>query len=168
MAWLHQRCTPALWALLLLCACDEGDPGEPDASDERDASSNDAGARSDAGAEDAAKDGGPAPEDSGPVETPCEVTPPTGCPNPPVYYEDITPILKERCLGCHDGKGEEWPLTSYGHAAGWTNEIRAAMNSCDMPPKDAGIVMPAEEREKILTWIVCKLPQRGDAGAGGH
>jgi hypothetical protein len=120
----------------------------------------------DSGAQDAARDAGSA-QDSGPVETKCEVTPPTACPEPPVYYEDITPILKERCHSCHDGKGEQWPLTTYGHVTGWTNEIRAAMVSCDMPPADAGIVMPADEREKILTWILCKLPQRGDAGTGG-
>jgi hypothetical protein len=47
-------------------------------------------------------------------------------------------------------------------------EIRAAMIACDMPPKDSGLSMPTEEREQILTWLFCKLPQRGDAGAGGH
>ena len=150
--------------LVLASACDSGssskedsgeleEAGEP--ADETDAGK-DASTASDAGPDDAF------------VEPVCEVTPPTSCPTPPVYYEDIAPIIMERCHSCHDGKGEEWPLTTYGHVTAWFNEIRAAMITCSMPPPDAGISMPAEEREKILTWIVCRMPQRGDAGAGAH
>jgi hypothetical protein len=170
-AWCSLHRAPLslrLCTLFLASACDSGsspsddageleEAGEPadEADAGEDASTSDASSASDAGLD-------AAPE---PV---CDVVPPTSCPTPPVYYEDISPILMERCLSCHDGKGEQWPLTSYSHVTGWYNEIRAAMVTCSMPPADAGISMPAAEREKILTWILCRMPQRGDAGAGGH
>ena len=158
MAWLPRRWTPALWALLLLCACDDGAAGEADAGED-DAATEQDGAADDAGAS----------KDRGPVAQTCEVTAPTSCPEPPVYYEDITPIIKQRCYSCHDGKGAQWGLTSYSHVADWSNELRSAMASCVMPPPEAGITMPAAEREKILTWLVCKMPQREAAAASdGH
>ena len=71
MTWLHRRCTPTLWALLLLCACDEdAEAGRMDAGEEHDADAE----LEDSGAQDAARDAGSA-QDSGPVETKCEVTP---------------------------------------------------------------------------------------------
>jgi hypothetical protein len=118
--------------------------------------------------EDAAPPPDAGPVDAGPIEPACEVTLPTSCPTPPVYYEDIAPIIMNRCLSCHDGKGEQWALTSYSHVTAWHNEIGGAMATCSMPPSDAGIDMPAAEREQILTWLVCKMPMRGDAGTGFH
>jgi hypothetical protein len=150
--------------LFLSSACDSGSSPAEDASDLEEAG--EPSDETDAGAD--ASTASDAGLDTGSVETVCEVTPPTSCPTPPVYYEDITPILMERCHSCHDGKGEQWPLTSYSHVTGWFNEIRAAMVTCSMPPSNAGISVPAAEREKILTWILCRMPQRGDAGASGH
>jgi hypothetical protein len=46
-----------------------------------------------------------------------------------------------------------WPLTTYSHVADWHDEIRSEMLKCSMPPPDAGIAMPDEERERILMLV---------------
>lgn len=97
--------------------------------------------------------------DGGAPET-CDVMAPTACPDPPPRYADVQPIFQERCIGCHSGMPDgPWPLTSYAHVASWFGEIRGVMLTCAMPPADAGISMPTEEREEILTWIRCGFPQ---------
>lgn len=90
----------------------------------------------------------------------CTVTPPSQCPDPPVHYGDVEPIFVERCVPCHDGTpGGPWGLLSYSHAASWYNEIQDVMLNCEMPPTDAGIAMTDGEREEILGWIRCGVPQ---------
>lgn len=107
----------------------------------------DAGPQSDAG-----KEGNETPP-------PCTVEAPTGCTDPDLRYADIEPIIEERCLGCHDGRGEQWPLTSYSHVANWFTQIRSMMLTCGMPPPESGLTMPVEEREKLLLWIRCDVPK---------
>ena len=100
-------------------------------------------------------------EESGSAATPltCDVTLPTACPEPRVGYADVAPIFEQRCVGCHSGDPRgPWPFTSYEHAASWANEIRAQMSKCTMPPVDAGVAMPTEEREKLLLWVRCGAP----------
>jgi uncharacterized membrane protein len=89
----------------------------------------------------------------------CDVTLPRSCSDMSLGWADVQPIFEQRCIGCHSGDpGGPWPLTSYEHAADWANEIRSQMRACSMPPVDAGIVMPTEEREKILLWVRCGAP----------
>jgi len=89
----------------------------------------------------------------------CDVTLPKSCSDMFVGWADVEPIFEQRCIGCHSGEsGGPWPLTSYEHVADWANEIRAQMTACSMPPVDAGIAMPTEEREKILLWVRCGAP----------
>lgn len=108
----------------------------------------------DAGPHDPSADSGPAP----PAPAQCDVTPPTRCSEPaPSYADDVRPIIAARCLGCHDGKGEQWPLTTESHVASWFIQIRDAMIRCQMPPADSGITMPTEERETILHWLRCQF-----------
>lgn len=102
-------------------------------------------------------DGGPDAQDLPPLV--CEVEAPTVCPDPPLTYADVEPIIERRCVECHDGTPPEWPLTSYRHVADWNVEIRTEMLRCTMPPRDSGIEMPVEEREQILTWILCGFPE---------
>jgi hypothetical protein len=112
------------------------------------------------GSDDGGADGS-RPNDGGvDGEEACTVTPPAACPDPPVDYGDVEPIIAERCLACHIGaRGGPWGLTTYGHVADWAEVIRAAMLTCAMPPPDAGIDMPDSERELILTWIKCGFPE---------
>lgn len=97
--------------------------------------------------------------DSGSVVPECTVTPPTSCPEPAPRYSDVEPIIGARCLSCHDGKGANWPLTTYRHVADWSLEIRNMVSSCEMPPADADIPMTDAERETILAWLKCGFPQ---------
>jgi uncharacterized membrane protein len=90
----------------------------------------------------------------------CDVTLPTSCSDRSLGYSAVAPIFERRCVGCHSGDpGGPWPLTSYEHVADWANEIRSQMSACTMPPVDAGIAMPPEEREKILVWVRCGAPK---------
>jgi hypothetical protein len=88
----------------------------------------------------------------------CAAVAPTSCPMPAPRYDDIVPILAQRCLSCHDGLAEQWPLTSYDHVVSWTAEIRGMMLNCSMPPVDSGIEMPLDERQLLLTWLRCGSP----------
>jgi len=86
----------------------------------------------------------------------CTVKAPTVCPDPPPHYPDIEPIIQQKCVSCHQGlPGGNWPLLQYSHVADWQDVIRAQMLACTMPPPDAGVPMSDEEREAILTWILC-------------
>lgn len=89
----------------------------------------------------------------------CDVVPPVTCDEPPPRYADVAPIFSTRCAACHNGAGEEWPLTSYQHVADWSGEIRAQMIACTMPPLDSGLRMPTKERQLILKWIRCGFPR---------
>jgi hypothetical protein len=130
---------------------------ERDAGPQTDAAASDGGAVADAGrdagADATAGDAGQA------GETPrvsCDVVAPSACVEPKPAYADVTPILQERCVLCHNGQaGGPWPLTTYGHVADWQNEIREMVSKCFMPPVDANVPMTAAEREKILMWIRC-------------
>jgi hypothetical protein len=86
----------------------------------------------------------------------CTVEAPTVCPDPPPHYPDIQPIIERACVPCHQGlPGGNWPLLQYSHVADWQDIIRAQMLACTMPPPDAGVPISDEEREAILTWILC-------------
>ena len=37
--------------------------------------------------------------------------------------------------------------------------VRAMLLDCSMPPPDAGVTMPDEERVAILTWLLCGYPE---------
>ena len=89
----------------------------------------------------------------------CTVTAPTECPDPSPTYDDVEPILAERCVICHDGLQGQWPLTTYTHVADWNAEVRAMVGSCTMPPPEEAIPMTDQEREAILTWLVCGFPE---------
>jgi hypothetical protein len=87
---------------------------------------------------------------------PCNVEPPTECPDPAPTYVDVKPIFDSRCVVCHDGEfGGPWPLVDYPHVADWRTEIRGELQDCSMPPADAGFTISDEERTAILTWILC-------------
>ena len=110
----------------------------------------------DAGAQ-AGTSGSARPDAATPAPQACDVVPPTKCPDPAPDYADVEQIIAKRCLSCHDGKGEQWPLVSESHVLSWFMQIRDAMIRCQMPPADSGITMPTEERETILKWLRCKF-----------
>lgn len=89
----------------------------------------------------------------------CDVTAPSSCPEPTVKYATIKPIVAERCVPCHDGRGPQWPFADYGDLADWQDAIRGMLLACEMPPPDSGITMTTAEREQMLGWIRCGLPR---------
>lgn len=98
----------------------------------------------------------------GSVPTPfvCNATAPTSCPTPMPRYADIAPIIDARCAGCHGANwAGPWPLTEYRHVKDWADGIRGHMLACTMPPRDSGYMIQDDERQKILTWIRCGLPE---------
>jgi hypothetical protein len=90
----------------------------------------------------------------------CTVQAPTVCPDPAPQWPDVQPIFQRRCVSCHNGMiGGPWPLMQYSHVADWYDVVRAMLLDCSMPPPDAGVYMPDEDRIAILTWILCGLPE---------
>jgi hypothetical protein len=137
----------AIVGLLFACSAEKMPPEEMDAAVLDDSGTADGGI----------EDGGGGFADAAPIV--CDVVAPNTCPTPPVTYGDIQPIIRDRCLSCHDGSGEEWPLSTYTHAADWYDEIRSMMLSCTMPPPTSNIPMSTAEREQLLLWIRCGFPE---------
>lgn len=140
------RADRAVWTFVLAgaltcVACDDANE------------SDDAGQVEDTGSADAGS--GDARSDAGAMVQECKLDPPATCPTPIVRYADIAPILKARCISCHDGKAEQWPLLTYHHVADWYEQVREYVANCTMPPPEAGIKMTAAEREKIIAWVRC-------------
>lgn len=107
-----------------------------------------------------------APEDAAlegaPPAPACTVTAPATCPDPPVRYADVAPILNQRCVEtCHDGQtaAGPWPLTDYPHVADWADAVRDQVLFCTMPPVDAGVPISDAERLAILNWVRCGAPE---------
>lgn len=152
------------WVSLVcgLAGCSDTTPSEMAAT--RDASSRPADAaipQSDAGEDPVEATIPDASSDSkGSVGEPCEVQAPAACDDPSsTSYAEVEPIIERRCLECHDGSTEQWPLTSYSHVASWYDEIRGMMLTCSMPPPDSGLSMTVSERQALLRWIRCGLPR---------
>ena len=92
---------------------------------------------------------------------PCTVTAPTECPNPPVTFTDVLPLIQAKCGYCHTGAtlDSPWPLDNYDHIAEWADTLRGNVLECTMPPPDASVPVSNDDRTKILTWIACKTPR---------
>jgi hypothetical protein len=119
---------------------------------------------SDAGADRSPSDDvtppGPEHRDAAAPPPACTVQAPTSCPAVAPRYDDVAPIISARCLGCHWGEPDgPWPLVDYPHVADWADAVRGDVQTCAMPPPDAGIAMPDSERTLILTWIRCGSPK---------
>jgi hypothetical protein len=91
----------------------------------------------------------------------CSVEQVMKCPSPkPSYKNDVIPILKARCYGCHsstDGGGP-WPLTTLVDIQDWKTLFIQDVQSCSMPPVDAGAKLTSEESATLLGWLVCGAP----------
>jgi hypothetical protein len=143
--------------LLLLCSgCSDGGSTFPGTS-QSPTSIKDAGLRD---AAPSSFDGGPS---SAPPSTPggCSVDPVTKCPSTkPSYKNDVIPILQARCYGCHsstDGGGP-WPLTTLVDIQDWKTLFIQDVESCKMPPVDAGAPLSSDETTTLLGWLVCGAP----------
>ena len=143
-------------ALLLAAAACGDDDDDSEAEDADDVAVGRDGGQANFGNSPASRDDSGPGDASAIAPAPCDVEAARGCSAEPEYAE-VAAIIEARCVGCHNGRGEEWALISQAHVAAWYNEIRAAMLSCAMPPPASGITMPTEERELILQWIRCNF-----------
>lgn len=117
-------------------------------------------ARDGEAAVDAAALGSDAADADGTASIVCDVIPPRPCPDRPLRYTtNIEPIIKTQCVSCHDGRGEQWPLTDYEDVTDWYDQVAAMVANCTMPPPDSGVQIPTADREQILTWIRCGYPR---------
>lgn len=104
--------------------------------------------------------GGAELDGGGQPPPPCTIEAVTSCPDPAPRYADVAPIFKQRCAACHVANWSgPWPLDTYEHVADWADVVRDMVRTCTMPPPEAGMPLPNEEAEQILTWIRCNTPR---------
>jgi peroxiredoxin len=85
------------------------------------------------------------------------------------YTKDIAPILRKRCVGCHQaGDIAPFALTTYRHAAAWADTIQEVVQSGRMPPWHADPNhgrfandprLSDEEKKLIEQWVQNGLPK---------
>lgn len=160
-------------ALLLLCsACSDHSATYPDLSTIPDANTTGTGGTPSAGGSsgggtpssgggrivDAGRD---ARTDARPPSGGCAVDPVTKCPSPkPSYKSDVVPIMNAKCMSCHSGADANgpWPLTDLQEIVDWKTQFIRDVQTCTMPPLDAGVPLTAEESATLLGWLVCGAP----------
>ncbi|MDP9035112.1 MAG: hypothetical protein M3O50_09915, partial [Myxococcota bacterium] len=136
--------TGALVALSTPLACSQGDPAVPISSLVADA-----GTGFDA-------DAGPDTEDAG-----CPHDLPPACPSPaPSWMSQVQAIVDLKCNACHGIGGVEqsrFDFSTYQGVHKYFGSMLSSVNSCLMPPRDAG-PLAGPERQALLGWLVCAAP----------
>ncbi len=86
---------------------------------------------------------------------------PASCPaTVPSYQSTVAPIINLRCVTCHSPGGQEAsrPLQTYAEVYSERSAVLNQVYACNMPPGSAA--KPTEqERQALLTWLVCGAPQ---------
>jgi hypothetical protein len=86
---------------------------------------------------------------------------PPSCPSEvPSYQATVAPIINVRCGSCHSPGGQEasLPFQTYAQVYPQRSAILNQVYSCNMPLAPAP--RPTEqERQSLLTWLVCGAPQ---------
>src|SRR5215813_9453615 len=85
---------------------------------------------------------------------------PSSCPSPaPSYSGTIAPLISSHCLVCHSPGGQEAsiPFTSYQNVYAERSPMLNQVYACYMPPTGAQ-PLSAQERNQLLTWLVCGAP----------
>ena len=87
------------------------------------------------------------------------------------YNDDIVPILKRRCIGCHcEGGIGPWAMTDYATIQGWAAMIHEVILTKRMPPWNAdphigqfadNAALTLDEERLLIDWIDEGVP-RGD------
>ncbi|MCI5045110.1 MAG: redoxin domain-containing protein [Aquisalinus sp.] len=85
------------------------------------------------------------------------------------YTNDVVPILKERCVECHqDGGIGSWAMTDYDTIQGWAPMIREVIRTDRMPPWHADSEVGTFKGDRSLTgeqiktlvhWIEADAPR---------
>lgn len=94
------------------------------------------------------------------VAPPCEAVMPRECPTPaPTYTNDIAVIIDTHCGRCHDGLHDTWRLQTYAQVSGFGDKVRDEVLACTMPPRDEPTFVTTADRQRILEWIQCGMPE---------
>lgn len=110
--------------------------------------------------------------------SPHKRVPPVGClidtdvaqDSPKVTYADVEPIIRKRCVPCHqEGEVGPMPLSSYAGVRDYAAMVEEVITEERMPPWPAVSKLPLrnalsltkDEREKLLGWLRSDMP-RGD------
>jgi hypothetical protein len=93
----------------------------------------------------------------------CTIVDASACNSPPPSYQaSIAPLLDRACNStCHAPGVGPWPLTNYSDVADWASIIQNDVQSCAMPPADAGAgngSLTDAERAMLINWIICGAP----------
>lgn len=85
--------------------------------------------------------------------------PPSCPPSFPSYQADIAPLLKRSCTECHSATGTvpNRPLDNYNSVYAQRQGVLTQVYACRMPPPGSP-AMSLEDRQQLLTWLVCKAP----------
>ncbi len=143
-------------ALSTTLACSQGEPAIPTSSgwppNIDSESESGAGSNPDSAPEDALDTGG----DAG-----CPHDLPPSCPSPPPSWaNEVQAIVSQRCNACHGAGGIEqskFDFSTYDGVHRTFGSLLSNVNSCLMPPPDAG-ALTTVERHALLGWLVCAAP----------
>lgn len=95
---------------------------------------------------------------------------------PPTFYQDVLPILANRCQGCHrPGEVAPMSLLTYEEARPWAKAIRESVARGSMPPwfADPSVghkysndrSLSRREIETLLAWVDAGAPKGQPAAA---
>jgi hypothetical protein len=107
-------------------------------------------------------------------ENPAQVT--GDDPQAVTYYQDVAPILAQRCTSCHTPGGlGPFSLETYADAQSHAAEVAAAVSAGTMPPLppattgcqplDDDRVMATAERDTLINWKNAGAPEGDPANA---
>lgn len=87
----------------------------------------------------------------------------------PTYYQDVAPMLNQRCVGCHvTGGAAPFALASYAEASMFAPVMLASVEAGTMPPWPPGgstpplehdRSLPEAERELLAAWVEAGAPE---------
>ncbi|MGZ3417961.1 MAG: hypothetical protein ACXWUG_16175 [Polyangiales bacterium] len=94
-----------------------------------------------------------------PANASCPNDLPAACTTAPSYASEVAPIVSAHCLKCHSKGGveESVPLDGYSAIFARRTTVLTQVYSCKMP-QEGEPALSADERAKLLMWLVCKAP----------
>lgn len=123
------------------------------------------------------------PSDPGTGGTTQPVTIPTDPPDPtggPTWYQDVAPLVADRCGSCHRAGGQgPFSVETYEEALPWGPAMAAAIDAGTMPPfyavSDASctprlgwledISLSDDEKQLVYDWVAADMPEGDPATA---
>jgi hypothetical protein len=122
---------------------------------------------------------GTGPTDPGDTDDP--ITDPTEAPgDAPTWYQDVAPLIADRCSACHVAGGSApFSLATYEEALAWGPAMASSIESGQMPPFYASddevcdmprgflddISLSDEDKQLVYDWVDAGMPEGDPAAA---